>query len=124
MLSVVGYVGETPAAALALAAVLVAVGAGRFVRSSGPDHRARGTALVACAALAAVLVASAAARLTGASVSFDWPYDVVIAAIAVTLALDLVLGRWVGTTVTGLVVDLGEDAESASVARSTRRCPR
>ena len=113
VLSVVGYVGETPAAALALAAVLVAVGAGRFVRSSGPDRRARGTALVACAALAAVLVASAAARLTDSSVSFDWPYDVVIAAIAVTLALDLVLGRWVGTTVTGLVVDLGEDAESA-----------
>jgi signal transduction histidine kinase len=65
--------------------------------------------------LTAVLVASAAARLTDASVSLDWPYDAVIAAIGLTLALDLAFGRWVRVTVTGLVVDLGEDAETATL---------
>jgi signal transduction histidine kinase len=114
-LTVAGYVGETPAAALVLAGLLVAVGAERLRRSFGPERRARRTALVACAAFAAILVASAAARLASASVSLDWPYDAVIAGIAVLLALDLALGRWVRMTVTGLVVDLGEDVEPATL---------
>jgi signal transduction histidine kinase len=42
-------------------------------------------------------------------------YLVVVAAIAIALTLDLVLGRWVPATVTGLVVDLGEGSEAGTL---------
>jgi signal transduction histidine kinase len=70
------------------------------------------TALAASAAFAVVLIASGVAGLAGAGPSVDrgllWAYQVVIVAIVVGLTIDLVLGRWVQATVTGLVIDLGE----------------
>jgi signal transduction histidine kinase len=67
----------------------------------------------------AVLFVSGVVRVDGSSLSQDravlWSYMVVVAAVAVGLTLDLVLGRWTQATVTGLVVDLGEVAEAGTL---------
>jgi signal transduction histidine kinase len=77
------------------------------------------TALAASAAFAVVLLVSGVTGLAGASASVDrgllWAYQVVVAGIVVGLTLDLVLGRWVQATVTGLVIDLGEAEEAGTL---------
>ena len=112
VLSTVPYIGRTPEGLLALALIVLGVGAQRFATATGPERRARATAALASAAFAAVLVVSALARAAGSSDAVDravlWAYDVVLAGIVVGLTLDLMLGRWVRATMTGLVVDLGE----------------
>jgi signal transduction histidine kinase len=117
--SAIAAAGKTPAGAIALAAVVLAVGIDRFLRAAGPQRRARAAAAAGSAAFAAVLFFSGFARLAGSGFSVDrsvlWAYEVVVAAVAIGLTIDLVLGRWVGATVTGLVVDLGEVAEAGTL---------
>jgi signal transduction histidine kinase len=116
VLALVPDLGNLAAAQIALAVAVVAVAADRLRRASGPERRARAVAAVAGGAFSAVLVSAAAASLAGAGGGVDravlWAYQAVIAAVAVALALDLVLGRWVSATVTGLVVDLGAPTQS------------
>jgi signal transduction histidine kinase len=116
--SLIPEVGETPEATIGLAAVVLVVGTQRFLRASGPERRARATAAAGSAAFAAVLFVSGLSRLADSD-SMDravlWAYLVVVAAIAIGLTLDLVLGRWVPATVTGLVVDLGEGSEAGTL---------
>ena len=120
VVSAITDVGVTPGAALALAAAVLVIAGRRFLRARGPQRRARMTALAASAAFAVVLIASGVAELAGAGPSVDrgllWAYQVVIVGIVVGLTLDLVLGRWVQATVTGLVIDLGE-AEAEGTLR-------
>ena len=117
--SVIADVGETPEVAIVLALVVVVVGARRFLDASGPQRRARLPAAAASAAYGAVLFVSGVVRVDGSSLSQDravlWAYMVVVALVAVGLTLDLVLGRWTQATVTGLVVDLGEAAETGTL---------
>ncbi len=105
-------VGGTPEAGIVVAVIVLGVGAERFGKATGPMRRARATAALAIAAFAAVLLVSALARTADSSAALDravlWGYDIVLAGVAVGLTLDLMLGRWVRATVTGLVVDLGE----------------
>jgi len=116
VLSVVPEIGKTPAGGLALAVIVLGVATERFVTATGPERRARAGAAVASAGFAAVLVVSALARAGGSGPAVDravlWAYDVVLAGIAVGLTFDVMLGRWVRATVTGLVVDLGETSEA------------
>jgi signal transduction histidine kinase len=116
VLSVVPGIGQTPAGGVALAVIVMGVGTERFVTATGPERQARAAAAVASAAFAAVLLVSALTLAAGSGPTVDravlWAYDVVLAGIAVGLTLDLMLGRWVRATVTGLVVDLGETSEA------------
>jgi len=119
VLSAIAVVAETAEAGIVLAVIVLVVGALRFVRATGPQRRARLPAAAGSAAFAVVLLVSGLTRLAGSSASLDrgvlWAYQVVLAGIAIGLALDLVLGRWVRATVTGLVVDLGEVAEAGTL---------
>jgi signal transduction histidine kinase len=112
VVSAVPDVGRTPEATIALAAVVLVVGARRYLRAAGPQRRARLSAAAGSAALSAILLVASITRLTDAGASADravfWAYLLVVGGIAVGLTVDLVLGRWVQATVTGLVVDLGE----------------
>jgi len=116
VVSVVPTIGQTVAGGIALAVVVLGVAIERFATARGPERRARAAGAVASAGFAAVLVVSAIARAAGSGDAVDravlWSYDVVLAGIAVGLTLDLMLGRWVQATVTGLVVDLGETSEA------------
>jgi signal transduction histidine kinase len=117
--SAIAAAGKTPAGAIAVAAVVLVAGGDRFLRAVGPQRRARAAAAAGSGAFAAVLFFSGFARLAGSGFSVDrgvlWGYEVVVAAIAIGLTIDLVLGRWVGATVTGLVVDLGDVAEAGTL---------
>jgi signal transduction histidine kinase len=97
----------TLSAAVALTAVHV------FLGTSGPARKAGAPALAAALAFAGVLALGAAERLLGwdADRAVLWTYDVVIAAVAIVLLVDLLRGRWSDAVVTGLVVDLGAPEE-------------
>jgi signal transduction histidine kinase len=98
---------------LALAALVALASVQIFLQTSGPARKAGVPALVAALAFAAVLALGAAMRLAGleADNAVLWAYDIVIAAIAVTLLVDLLRGRWSEAVVAGLVVDLGRGAD-------------
>jgi signal transduction histidine kinase len=119
VLSFMAEVGLTPGATIALATAVLGVSAQRFLRAAGPLRRARGTAAAASAAFAIVLLVSGVTGLAGSAASVDrsvlWAYEVVLAGIALALTVDLVRGRWVEATVTGLVIDLGEAAETGGL---------
>jgi signal transduction histidine kinase len=119
VLSAITDVGVTPGAAVALAVAVLVTAGQRFRRVRGPQRRARMTALAASAAFAGVLLVSGVVGLAGAGASVDrgvlWAYQVVVVGIVVGLTLDLVLGRWVQATVTGLVIDLGEAEEAGTL---------
>jgi signal transduction histidine kinase len=93
-----------------LLAVLVAAAAVRvFAGSGGVDRRAAVPALVAAVAFAAILSLAAVLRLAGVQAERPvlWTYDLVIAALAAVLFVDLVRARWPDAVLRGLVVDLG-----------------
>jgi signal transduction histidine kinase len=117
VLSAVAVAANTAAGTLVTAGLVLAVAAFRYVRSAGPERRARLVAAAAATAFFAVLVVAAGERLAGAGAGVDravlWAYDIVVVLIAVGLVLDLLLRRWTQATVTGLVVDLGGFDESA-----------
>jgi signal transduction histidine kinase len=117
VLSAVAVAAETAAGMLVTATVVLAVAVLRYLRSAGPERRARLVAAAAATAFSAVLIVSAGARLAGAGAAAErgvlWAYDIVIVLISLALFLDLLLERWTHATVTGLVVDLGSLDETA-----------
>jgi signal transduction histidine kinase len=119
VVSAVAAAGKTPAGAIALAVVVLVVGIDRFLRAAGPQRRAREAAAAGSAAFAVVLFVSGFTRFADSGVTVDrgvlWAYEAVVAAVAIGLTVDLVLSRWVGATVTGLVVDLGNAAEAGTL---------
>jgi signal transduction histidine kinase len=91
--------------------VLVVVAALRTFRASaGPARRALLPALVAAIAFAGVLSLGAVLRLAGveARLTVLWTYDLVIAAMATLLLVDLLRASWSRAVLTGLVVELGD----------------
>jgi signal transduction histidine kinase len=117
ILSAVVVAADTAAGMLVTASVVLAVAVLRYLRSTGPERRARLVAAAAATAFSAVLTVSACVRLAGAGAVDErgvlWAYDIVIVLISVALVLDLLLERWTHVTVTGLVVDLGALDETA-----------
>jgi signal transduction histidine kinase len=117
VLAAVAAIGNTAVGTVFLAGLVLAVAGGRWLVSSGPQRRARVVGAGAAAAFSAVLLVSGTAQWAGAAASTDrsilWAYQIVLAGIAATLLLDLLLRRWTAATVTGLIVDLGELGETA-----------
>jgi signal transduction histidine kinase len=102
---------------IAFALALVVLGARRYAVASGPERRARLTALVAASAFGTVLTVGAASRLVGVAdgLAVLAAYDAVVCLIAAALFVDLLWGRWTPATVTGLVVDLGEPSAAGTL---------
>jgi signal transduction histidine kinase len=110
--AVVPAVWSNEGAAIVLAAFLVAVTSAVYVRSVGPERRARLVALRAAIGLAAVLVANSIARLIGSgpevgSVSL-LAYEAALCFVSISLTAGLVSASWERAAVTDLVVELGE----------------
>ena len=104
--------GESEAATIAFAALLVAVPLADRRMAVGVERRARLPAIWASAALSIVLVAGAVGRLAFPEGDADDPallaYEAVLCATAVGLAAALVSARWLRPPVADLVVELGE----------------
>ena len=93
-----------------------------FARTSGTARKAAGPALEAALAFAGVLALGALGRRLGwSSDAILWAYDVVIAALAIVLFVDLVRRRWTEAVVTGLVVDLGASHDAATLRGTLAR---
>ena len=127
VLCAIADVGATPGVAIALAVAVLGVGVQRYLRAAGPRRRARMTAAAAGAAFAIVLLVSGVIGLVGSGASVDrvvlWAYQVVLVGIVIGLTFDLVRGRWVEATVTGLVIDLGEALRRGCGGRRLARPP-
>jgi signal transduction histidine kinase len=142
--AIVGYPGGRPAGRLSVAVVVVcyvyavAVPLARSdvvtivvavlvlaatiagcVLASGPDRRARVTAVAAAAALTVPLAGGSVARLLGAGPGAGravlWGYEAVLVLIAAGFLADSLYGRWAQAAVTKLVIDLGGDSEAGTL---------
>lgn len=104
--------GESEAATIAFAVLLVAVPLADRRRAVGVERRGRLPAVWAAAAISIVLTAGAAARLAFPQGDADYPallvYDAILCAAAVGLAVTLVREPWLRPPVADLVVELGE----------------
>ena len=98
--------GASDALTVALCALLAAVALAGYARETGPRRRAR--AVPTAGALAVALVLALTALTEGSESVMLAAYELVLAAVAVALVVDLERGRWSVGAVTGLVVDLGD----------------
>jgi signal transduction histidine kinase len=98
---------------VALGGLVTVAAVGLFLGTSGPARRAAARSLGAALAFAAILSLSAFQQLAAWNGRDPvlWAYDVVVAAIAIVLAVDLLRGRWREAVVTSLVVDLGAQTQ-------------
>jgi signal transduction histidine kinase len=99
-------------ATLAVAVTLLMSALYGFGVASGPERRARATAVSAAATLAAALTIGTALRPTdiGAGDLVQVSYDLLVVATAAIIVVDARWGRWARAAVTGLVVDLGQSS--------------
>ncbi len=104
-------------ATIVFAFIVAATAVRRRLAAGGPERRARTSALGAAAALGPVLALAAATRLagTGAARPVLLTYDTVVGLVGGWLFAGLFWGRWAQATVTGLVVDLGEPGDAATL---------
>ena len=109
--------GDSPVATLVLGAAVVAAAIEAYSGEVGPRRRARAGAAVAAVAIALVLMLGAVGRLAGwdAGPAILWAYEVVLVVLALALLGELLRGRWSRAAVTGLVVDLGDVREPATL---------
>jgi signal transduction histidine kinase len=118
-LALVANVGRA-GATIVLAAIVAAGATSAYLRAAGSERRARLHALVAALAFAAALAAAATAVFADGGGPIDravlWIYQGVILASAVGLSVDIVGGRWTESTVTGVLVELG-DAHEGTLLR-------
>jgi signal transduction histidine kinase len=116
-------VAENAVVTVVLAALVVAASGRAYAHSAGPSRRPRAVALACAAAFAIVLAAQTVARLQAAAGGHAllWAYDIVVAAIAVGILVDLLGGRWAEAVVTGLVVELGAAADVTSLRDQVAR---
>jgi signal transduction histidine kinase len=106
-------------ASIVFAIGLVALSAYRYEAVSGVKRRARLAPLLSATAFGLVLALGSLERIAGlgGGRALLFAYDLVVVCIAGGLFADLLWGRWSQAAVTGLVVDLGEDAPGASPLR-------
>jgi signal transduction histidine kinase len=105
-------------------AALVAAAALRvFLGSGGIDRQAAIPALLAAITFAGILSLGAALRLAGVDGQRPvlWAYDLVIAALAAVLLVDLLRARWSEAVLRGLVLDLGAVRGSATLQQRLAR---
>jgi hypothetical protein len=93
---------------IALAALLAGAALHSFRRSAGVARPAALRALLAALALASILSVGAELRVAGITAERPvlWAYDLVVVAIAILLAVDLVRARWPESVLRGLIADL------------------
>ncbi len=100
------------AATISLAAFLVAVAMGGYLRAAGGERRMRRSALQATALFAAAAAAAALVRFAAPGPATDAAtlvaYEVMLCALAVGLLIGLVRWPWKRAEVADLVVELGE----------------
>src|SRR5262245_29384224 len=112
VVAILPAVWDSEPAAIALSAVLVAVTAAGYLRSVGPERRARLIAVEASVGLGAAIVAGAVARFVVGGPEVGrvvlLAYETMLIAVAGGLTWGLVSARWERTGVTDLVVELGE----------------
>jgi signal transduction histidine kinase len=115
--------GRNDVVTLVLAASIAAAGLDQFVTSLGPDRRAAAVALGAAVAYSAAMATAALGRLAGwdAGDSFLLGYDLVVAALALTLLVTLVFHRQTEATVADLVVRLGQSTGGAGLGGQLAR---
>ena len=104
-------------ATLAFAVALPALAVGRMLRATGPVRRGRASAVAASVVFGLVLAAGSLGRLAGADIDrlVLLAYELVITTIGLGLVADLLWGRWSQAAVTGLVIELGELAETGTL---------
>jgi signal transduction histidine kinase len=107
-------IGRLAPVTVILAVSVVLVATWGVAHTSGPERRGRAAAATAALALAVVLVPGSLGRLLnlGLDVPVLWAYQLVLATLAIGLTVDLLRGGWARATVTDLVVNLGERAQS------------
>jgi signal transduction histidine kinase len=115
--------GGSPVATLVLGAAVVAAAIEAYIGEVGPRRRARAGAAVAAVAIALVLMLGAVGRLAGweAGPAILWAYEVVLVVLALALLGELLRGRWSQAAVAGLVVDLGDVREPATLRAKLAR---
>jgi len=112
-------IADNDPATIVFAIGLVALSAHGYLAVGGAKQRARLAPLFSATAFGLVLVLGSVERLAGlgGGRALLFAYDVVVLFIAIGLFADLFWGRWSLAAVTGLVVDLGEDAAETSPLR-------
>jgi len=110
--AIVTPVWGSETATIAIAALLVVLATRGYLRAVGRDRRARLYALQATTYLAGLLAASAAVRLAiptlNAKDATLLLYEAGLCALAIALLLGLLRAPWESSSVTDLVVELGE----------------
>jgi signal transduction histidine kinase len=93
---------------IALAVLLAAAALHSFSRSAGIARPAAVPGLLAALALASILSVGAGLRLAGIEAERPvlWAYDLVIAALAIVLFVDLLRAHWSESVLRGLIADL------------------
>jgi signal transduction histidine kinase len=116
-LSLVPRVASTPAVTLALAGGLVIAAVDGYAASSGPTRRPARLAMVTATSYAAMLAFLVVQhwRGWGGTDPALYAYDVVVAASAAALVIDLIRARWSEGTAADLVVTLGERTSGATL---------
>jgi hypothetical protein len=108
---------------IALAALLAATALYSFRRSVGVARPAAFRGLLAALALASVLSVGAGLRLAGITAERPvlWAYDVVVVAVAILLAVDLLRARWPESVLRGLIADLASLSGSPTLTKRLAR---
>jgi signal transduction histidine kinase len=114
---VIEPLGASPMVTLVLCAAIAGAAIDGYLHEVGPRRRARLVATAGAAGLALVLGFGAVGRLVGRDVEAGtlWAFEVMLVVLAPALLGDLLRSRWSQGAVTGLVVDLGERQEPASL---------
>ncbi len=111
------HLAGVPGLALLAGLAFLWIGAEGLVGARGTMRRARFSSSIAGIAIGLLVVIGSGARLAGASpgLGFLLVYDAVLAATALGLAADLLVGRWSEGILTRVVVDLGDAAQAGTV---------
>lgn len=111
--SLIEALGRNPWVTLAVALLVVVAAVDVHMHTTGPARKASVPGLRAALAFAAVLVAGAANRLLGwhADLAVAVGYDVVVAALAIFLLIDLLRGAWTDDTIADLVQNVSVRAQ-------------
>jgi signal transduction histidine kinase len=108
---------------LGLGGLVATAAIARFVRTSGPVHKAGRVALATALGFAGVLALSSANRLLDwrADLAVLLTYDAVIVLLVGVLVADLLAGKWTDAALADLVTGLGRQTGIEGLSRQLRR---